>query len=548
VTIYLDYAASTPVDPRVAAAMAECLAAFSEQANAASSTHGLGLRARNRVEQARVEVAALIGAEPREIVFTSGATESNNLALLGVAAAWRRASGAHMRDKAGEPGHIISSRVEHKSVLDVLRHLEKEGFEVTLLEPDEAGRVPPEAVFSALRDDTLLVSLMLANNEIGVLNDIASVGRVTSGRGVLLHTDASQIVGKLPVSVTELQVDFLSLSAHKFYGPKGIGALYVRESARPRIAPIQFGGGHERGLRSGTLPTHQLVGLGVAASLARESQLQDAAHARDLTVRLWRELAGIPGVVFNSRLEDGVPGLLNASFPGLEGESLVTGLTEIAVATGSACSSATREASYVLRALGRDTELAQSSLRISLGRFTTAADVDRAATAICAQVARLRRLAGDPGDEEAGGVGGVPEIPAGSLLAQAFSARTGFYFHLASPRVPEFGHGEAPQGIRQGRAGKAADGTRVYFELKIADGIVKSARFSAYGCPHTLAVVAWVSEVLEGRKVDDGIPGTPADWAAQFEVPAEKLGRLLIVEDALRTAMLRRGERIPGTN
>jgi cysteine desulfurase len=537
--IYLDYAATTPLDPRVAAAMAEWLAAPAEQANAASSTHGLGLRARARVEQARAAVAGLIGAEPQEIVFTSGATESNNLALLGVAAAAQR---------AGKRGHIVSTRVEHKSVLDVLKHLEKDGFAVTLLEPDETGRVPPEAVMTALRADTLLVSVMLANNEIGVLNDIRALAELTAARGVLLHTDASQAVGKLPVNVRSLHSDLLSLTAHKFYGPKGIGALFVRESARPRITAVQFGGGHERGLRSGTLATHQLVGMGLAASLSRDSLERDTAHARDLTARLWRELESIPGVVFNSRRGDGVPGLLNASFPGVEGESLVTGLTEIAVSTGSACSSATREASYVLRALGRDTEIAQSSLRISLGRFTTAADVDVAATAIRAQVARLRRLAGDHRFEETGGVGGVPKIPSDSLLAQALSPRAAFYFHLARPRVPEFFEGEAPPGIRQGRAGRQSDGTLVYFELKIVDGTVKSARFSAYGCPHTLAVVAWLCEVMEGRNADSAIPGTPADWAAQFEVPTEKLGRLLIVEDALRLAFRADASSMPGTH
>jgi cysteine desulfurase len=534
-TIYLDHAATTPVDPRVAAAMAEWLVAPSEQANPASATHGWGLRAHDRVEEVRCEVAWLIGAEPHEIIFTSGATEANNLALLGVAAAARRAR---------RTGHFVSSRVEHKSVLDPLRQLEKEGFAVTLLEPDEAGRVPPEAVRSALREDTLLVSLMLANNEIGVLNDIAAVGELTAARGVLLHTDASQAVGKVDFNVIALHVDLLSLTAHKFYGPKGIGALYVRETARPRIAPIQFGGGHERGLRSGTLPTHQLVGMGVAAALARESLPRDAAHARDLAQRLRRELELIPGIEFNSREADGVPGILNASFPGVEGESLVTALTELAVSTGSACSSATREPSYVLRALGRDAELAQSSLRLSLGRFTTAEEVDVAATAIRAQVARLRRLAGTVDDSGADGPASrAPTAARDSLMARVLNDQAQKYF-LAEPRPPVYPEGGAPAGVRQGLAGRQSEGTRVYFELQLAqgagpDGIVKSARFSAYGCPHTLAVVAWICEVMQGRRLDAGIPGTPADWAEKFDVPVEKLGRLLIVEDALRLALAR---------
>jgi cysteine desulfurase len=524
VTIYLDYAATTPVDPRVATAMAEWLAAPGSQANPASATHGLGLAAHDQVESVRAQVAALIGAEAREIIFTSGATEANNLALLGVAAAARR---------AGQKGHIVSSRVEHKSVLDALKQLEKDGFAVTLLEPDEHGRVPPEAVRTALRPDTLLVSLMLANNEIGVVNDVAGIRRIAGDHPFLLHTDASQAVGKLPVNVRELGVDFLSLTAHKFYGPKGIGALYVRERARPRIAPVFFGGGHERGLRSGTLPTHQIIGMGVAVSLAAEQRERDAAHARDLAARLTRELETIPGVEFNSQPGDSVPGLVNASFPGVEGESLITGLSGIAVSTGSACSSATREASYVLRALGRGTELAQSSLRISLGRFTAASDVDIAATAIRDEVSRLRVLAGDA---SAGAAAVGPEAGSGSLLARTLNPDARRYF-LAPPRLPRFPEGSSLPGIRQGRAGRQDEGTAIHFELEINDGFVKSARFSAYGCPHTLAVTAWLCEVLEGVRIEAGVPGTPADWAVKFAVPTEKLGRLLIVEDALRGAL-----------
>jgi cysteine desulfurase len=528
-TIYLDHAATTPVDPRVAAAMCEWLTSPAGQANPASATHGPGLAAHDRVERARAEVAALVGAAPPEIIFTSGATESNNLALLGVAAAAARARA----QAAGGRGHFVSSRVEHKSVLDALGHLEKTGFAVTWLEPDEHGRVPVEAVRTALREDTLLVSLMLANNEIGVLNDVAALRALADRHGFLLHTDASQAPGKIRVDVQELGVDLLSLTAHKFYGPKGIGALYVRERARPRIAPIQFGGGHERGLRSGTLPTHQLVGFGVAATLATANLARDAAHARDLAARLCRELESIPGIEFNSQPERNVPGLVNVSFPGIEGESLITGLTGIAVSTGSACTSATREASYVLRALGRSTELAQSSLRISLGRFTTAADVDVAATAIRDEVNRLRVLAGDPAATPAAP---SPSPEAGSLAARSLNEFARRYF-FAPARAPRFPEGEAPAGIRQGRAGRREEGTAVQVELEITGGIVKSARFSAYGCPHTVAVASWLCEVLEGRRPEAGLPDGPPQWAQRFAVPAEKLGRLLVVEDAMRAAL-----------
>jgi cysteine desulfurase len=531
-TIYLDYAATTPVDPRVAAVMFECLTHAEGHGNPASASHGPGLAAHDRVEAARAQVARLIGATPREIIFTSGATEANNLALLGVARAARRTSGR---------SHIVSSRIEHKSVLDTVRQLEKEGFTLTLIEPDASGRILAESVRGALRADTLLLSLMLANNEIGVLTDIGTCAELCRANDVLVHSDASQAVGKLPVDVAQLGVDFLSLTAHKFYGPKGIGALYVRESARPKIVPIEFGGGHERGLRPGTLPTHQIVGFGAAAAIAQTQGAADAAHAGDLAARLWRELEPIPGAAFNGHRQDRVPGLINVSFAGVEGESLITGLPGIAVSSGSACSSATRQPSYVLRSLGRGTELAQSSLRLSLGRFTTAADVDEAATAIRAEVARLHTLAGTalaPG-EPARASDPTAGAPAGSLMARALNPLARRYF-LAPARRLEFPEGVAPAGVRHGRAGRQEDGTVVLFELRMGGEIVKSARFSAYGCPHTLAVTAWLCEVLEGARLAAGPPGTPADWALKFAVPAEKLGRLLIVEDALRAAMAAR--------
>jgi cysteine desulfurase len=381
--IYFDYAATTPVDPRVAAAMSRCLTADGVFGNPASATHAFGREASAAVEQARASVATLINASPTEIVFTSGATEANNLAVLGVA-----------RANADRGKHIVSARTEHKAVLDPCKRLEREGFAVTYLVPDRSGVVAPEQVRAAVRGDTQLVALMHANNEIGVIHDIAAIAGVCREHGVPLHTDAAQSVGKIPVDVRALDVDFMAISAHKFCGPKGVGALYVREQARPRLAPILHGGGHERGLRSGTVPTHQVVGFGVAAELARnELTTGEADRLRGLRAMLWSELERLGGVHLNGHPEQRLPGILNLSIEGVAGESLVAGLESVAVATGSACSSASREPSYVLRALGRDTELAQSSLRLSLGRWTTAAEVAAVARAIGAEVRRLRAVA-----------------------------------------------------------------------------------------------------------------------------------------------------------
>ena len=530
-TIYLDYAATTPVDPRVAEAMCEVLRSAQYQANAASATHGAGRLVGEFVEAARMPVASLIGAGQREIIFTSGATEANNLAILGVAAAAHRAAAARRLPAARL--HFVSSRTEHKSVLDALRELERQGDEVTWLEPDEWGRIPPDAVRAALRDHTALVSVMHANNEIGCINDIAGIASACRERGVPLHTDASQSVGKIACDVATLGADLLSFTAHKLYGPKGIGALYVKESVRPRIAPLLFGGGHERGLRSGTLATHQILGFARAATLMSEQSTADAAACRALQQRLRRGLEEVPGAIFNTLPgEESLPGILNVSFEGVEGESLVTGLADIAISTGSACSSATREPSYVLRALGRDTELAQSSLRISFGRYSTSSQIDTAIRAIRREVSRLRVLAGGTA------IGGVNDE---SLLLDAeerpiLSPLAQHHFR-AAPRLPRFPQGSVPSGIGRGRAGRRADGAEVSFELEIANGIVKSARFTAYGCPHTLAICAWLCDVLEGAAVDAGAPGSPTDWAQRFEVPTEKLGRLLIVEDALRAAL-----------
>jgi len=379
--IYLDYAATTPVDPRVAERMIECLLPTGEHGNPSSAGHAFGRRARALVEKARAQVAASIGARPENIVWTSGATESDNLAILGVA-----------RFHADRGRHIVSSRTEHKAVLDALKQLEREGFEVTYLKPDSQGIVHPQQVSEALRSDTQLVSLMHVNNETGVINDIAAVGQLCRERGVLFHVDAAQSVGKLPIDVQAQCVDLLSVTAHKAYGPKGIGALYVRRQPPVGLRPILHGGGQESGLRSGTLATHQIVGMGAAFELAAAEREADCARLRVLRDRLWQGLAAVGNVELNGHPEQRVSNVLNASFHGVEGESLQFALRELAVSAGSACSSASEEASYVLRALGRSDQLAQSSLRFSLGRFTTDAEIDMAIEAVGREVRRLRQL------------------------------------------------------------------------------------------------------------------------------------------------------------
>jgi cysteine desulfurase len=378
-TIYLDYAASTPVDPRVADAMIECLRASGEQGNPSSAGHEFGRRARALVEKARAQVAKAIGARPECIVWTSGATESDNLAIFGVA-----------RFNADRGRHLVSSKTEHKAVLDPLKQLEREGFEVTWLKPGADGIVRPEQVQAALRPDTQLVSLMHVNNEIGVVQDIAAVGAICRERGIAFHVDAAQSAGKLPLNVDAMDVDLLSLTAHKIYGPKGIGALYVRRKPPLGLKPLIYGGGQEYGIRSGTLATHQIVGMGLAFEIAEREREQDVERIGALRDRLWAGISSLGEVELNGHPQARVAGLLNVSFRGVEGESLQFALRELAVSAGSACSSASEEASYVLRALGRSDQLAQSSLRFSLGRYTTAEQVETAIAAVKREVTRLR--------------------------------------------------------------------------------------------------------------------------------------------------------------
>lgn len=379
--IYLDYLSTTPVDPRVVDVMSRCLSLEGNFGNPASRSHVFGWKAEEAVENARAQIAELIKADPREIVWTSGATESDNLAIKGV---------AHFYRKKGQ--HIITSKIEHKAVLDTCRQLEREGYEVTYLEPNEAGLTTPEMVQAALREDTILVSIMHANNEIGVVNDIAGIGEACRAAGVLYHVDAAQSTGKIPLDMESMKVDLLSISAHKMYGPKGIGALYVRRKPRVRIEAQMHGGGHERGMRSGTLATHQAAGFGEAARICREEMASEAQRLKALRHRFWEGINDMPEVHINGDEEHRLPGALNVSFAFVEGESLLMSLKDLALSSGSACTSASLEPSYVLRALGLNDELAHSSLRFSFGRFTTDEEVDHAVAQVRHAVEKLREL------------------------------------------------------------------------------------------------------------------------------------------------------------
>lgn len=379
--IYLDYSSTSPVDPRVAAKMAECLTLEANFGNPASRSHKFGWKAEEAVENARKQVADLLNCDPREIVWTSGATESDNLAIKGA---------AHFYSKKGK--HLITSKIEHKAVLDSCRQLEREGFEVTYLDPDKSGIVSPEAVAAAIRPDTILVSLMHVNNEIGVINDLEAIGKVTRERKVIFHVDAAQSTGKLPIDLEAMQVDLMSLTAHKTYGPKGIGALFVRRKPRVRIEPQMHGGGHERGMRSGTLATHQIVGMGEAFHLAKTEMDADNARILKLRNRLLEGLKDMEEVYVNGDLDHRVAANLNISFNFVEGESLMMALRNLAVSSGSACTSASLEPSYVLRAIGLNDELAHSSLRMTIGRFTTDEEIDYTIEKVKEAVGKLREL------------------------------------------------------------------------------------------------------------------------------------------------------------
>ena len=379
--IYLDYASTTPVDPVVADKMMQFLTPSGQFGNPASRSHVFGWQAEAAVEDARNDVATLIGADPREIVWTSGATEANNLGIKGC---------AHFNQRKGK--HIITSRIEHKAVLDTCRQLEREGFEVTYLDPDSNGLIQPEMVADAIRDDTTVVSIMHVNNELGTLNDIAAIGKICRERKVFFHVDAAQSAGKTPIDVETMNVDMMSFSAHKIYGPKGIGALFVRRKPRVRIEAQMHGGGHERGMRSGTLPTHQIVGMGEAFKLGFDNLAEESARIDALRTRLWRGVSDMEEVYLNGSPDQHVPGIVNISFAFVEGESLIMALRDLAVSSGSACTSASLEPSYVLRALGLNDEMAHSSIRFSIGRYTNEEDIDKAIGKVRLAVEKLREL------------------------------------------------------------------------------------------------------------------------------------------------------------
>ncbi len=379
--IYLDYASTTPVDPRVVEKMKGCLTLEGNYGNPASRSHEFGWKAEEMIEEARINVSNLVNCDHREIVWTSGATESDNLAIKGV---------AHFYRKKGN--HIITSKIEHKAVLDSCRQLEREGFEVTYLDPDSSGLISAQQLSENIKKETILVTIMHVNNEIGVVNDIKSLGEITREKGIVFHVDAAQSTGKVSIDLSELKVDLMSFSAHKTYGPKGVGALFVRRKPRVRLEAMIHGGGHERGMRSGTLPTHQIVGMGEAFRLAKEEMDLDNARIKSLREKFWDGLKDIEEVYLNGHAEKRAAGFLNVSFNFIEGESLIMALKDVAVSSGSACTSASLEPSYVLRALGLKDELAHSSIRFALGRFTTEEEIDYTVALVNESVIKLREL------------------------------------------------------------------------------------------------------------------------------------------------------------
>lgn len=379
--IYLDYMATTPIDERVLEKMLQCMGVNGAFGNASSTNHVYGWDAKVLVDKARKQVANAIHADENEIIWTSGATESNNLAIKGAALFYQR-----------KGKHIISSKIEHKSVLDSLAYLEKLGFHVTYLSPDRKGRISVDNLKNSLRHDTVLISLMQVNNEIGVIQDIKEISQIAFERGVIFHVDAAQSLGKIPVNVTELGANLISFSGHKIYAPKGIGALYVRRNPRTRLEPLIHGGGHEMGLRSGTLATHQIVGMGEACEIVTLDLAQEAQRILALRERLWEGLKGLGGIFLHGDADYRIPGNLNVGFNGVEGESLMLGLSDLAVSSGAACNSATIEPSYVLKAIGCSSELANSSIRFSIGRYTTLEQIEHTITHVTTVVTRLREI------------------------------------------------------------------------------------------------------------------------------------------------------------
>jgi cysteine desulfurase len=508
--VYLDNAATTPVDPRVASEMNECLGSEGAFGNPASVSHVFGREAQRRVERAREEVAALVAAQPEQVLFTSGATESDNLGVLGA-----------VRFQRQRARHVVTARTEHPAVLDACRQLEREGCSVTYLKPGPGGIVEPEQVADALQSDTVLVSLMHVNNEIGVVQDVAAVGRLCRERGILFHVDAAQSVGKLDLDVQRDRIDLLSITAHKVHGPKGVGALCVRREPRIGLVPLQFGGGQEHGLRSGTVPTHQAVGLGAACRIARAEMVDDAPRIAALRERLWTALRDLPGVLLNGDPVRRVAGILNVSIDGVEGESLLLALCDLAVSSGSACASTHAQPSYVLRALGRSDRLAQSSLRLSLGRFTTEQDVDHAATRIREEVLRLRECRARG---EAPATVATDDPRYGTEVQQRLRTLAGA--------------GRLPAATRKvtGRAGDREQGCDVELEFALDEGRISQAAFVAFGCPHLLAAASWLTEQVRGWTRAELEAWDWQEAARALEIPPAKFGRLLTLQDAVRAA------------
>lgn len=529
--IYLDYAATTPVDPRVAEAMQGWLTMGGEFGNPASLQHDYGRRAHAAVEAARTQVADLIGAEPAEIVWTSGATEANNLAIKGVAEA-----------HADRGRHIVTMKTEHKSVVDSCRYLEQQGWRITWLAPEQDGRLPIAELESAIGDDTVLVSIMLANNETGVLQDIEAIGRITRSRGVLLHVDAVQAVGRMPVDVQVLNADLLSLSAHKLYGPKGIAALYVRRKPRARVAAQVHGGGHERGMRSGTLAVHQVVGMGEACRIAAESLAAESARIGGLRDRLWRGISQLPGVYRNGAEDCCLPNILNLSFAGVDGEALHAGLSglavPLAVSSGSACTAASQESSYVLRALGRSDELAYASVRFSLGRWTTAEEVEQAISAVTAVLGGLRRLSPDQGldaGQETADVEFSTQHPQYSDAVWRYFIRA-LQWNRRQPASADM------------LAQCATPGSRARLEIQLwsQDNRISAAGFRCYGCVSALATAAWLCEWLDGRGLEELEDLDARAIEQALALAPIKRHCALLAEDALGMLRGQRGQNTAG--
>lgn len=515
--IYLDYGATTPVDPRVVQAMLVWLGAHF--GNPASGSHAWGQEAAEAVEQARAHVADLIGAQPRDIVWTSGATESINLALKGAAQFYQ--------DKGK---HLITLKTEHKAVLDTMHELERQGFEVSYLDVQPNGLLDLAQLEAAIRPDTILASVLFVNNEIGVVQDVAAIGALCRAKGVLLHVDAAQATGRVAIDLASLPIDLMSMTAHKTYGPKGVGALYVRRKPLVRLQAQIHGGGHERGMRSGTLPTHQIVGMGEAFRLAKAQMAQDLAHASALQQRLYQGLQGLQGLAqmrINGDQSQHVPQNLSVSFEGIQGEALMQGIQEqLAVSSGSACTSASQEPSHVLLALGLGHALAHSSLRITFGRFTTESEIDQAIASITHTVTRLRHIS-----------------PLCTLEQTEEAAATTADIALLDipPRVGSFAADAL--GLGSAQVGTADSGAIIALQIQVqldkqtGSEVIAQARFKAFGCPDTIATAAWLAQWLEGKTLEQASALSSTDAVQALALAPVKLHCALLAEDAAKAAL-----------